>query len=80
VLIDECNGTSLARSNGLVAFGTLAVIFQAGLSGFIEFHDAIHRLTHETRFRYSRALIDQLTTDFIDAQRGRAAAGDKPPG
>jgi predicted nucleic acid-binding protein len=69
VLIDERNGTVFARSKGLSTIGTLAVLEEAGLSGFIDFHDAIRRLTEETRFRHGRALIDQLRADFEQAQR-----------
>jgi hypothetical protein len=69
VLIDERNGNMLARSNGLSTIGTLAVLQEAGLAGFIDFHDAIRRLTEETRFRHSVALIDKLKADFEQARR-----------
>jgi predicted nucleic acid-binding protein len=71
VLIDERSATHVARSHGLRAIGTLAVIVEAGKAGFLDFHAAIRRLTAETRFRYRATLIKQLIEEFERDERHR---------
>jgi len=70
VLIDERNGTMVARSMGVPTIGTLAVLQEAGHAGLVDFQEAIRRLTQETRFRHSRELIERITVEF-DQERLR---------
>jgi len=77
VLIDERHGTNLARSLGIPTLGTLAVLHDAGIAGLIDFHAAIRRLTDETQFRHSKALINQVIADF-DAEVQRQTKREKP--
>lgn len=69
LLVDERKATQIARDRGLVTAGTLAVLRDAGLSGMINFHDAIRRLTSSTDFRHTKALIARITADFELAER-----------
>jgi predicted nucleic acid-binding protein len=71
VLIDERNGTTVARSKGVATIGTLAVLQEAGYAGFVDFREAIRQLTQETRFRHSRELIERITAEFDKEQRKR---------
>jgi predicted nucleic acid-binding protein len=58
VLIDERAGTNTARSIGIAAIGTLGILVEAGLEGFIEFDSALDRLTSETAFYASNRLVE----------------------
>ena len=67
LLVDERKATRVARISGLTTAGTLAVLRDAGLSGLIDFHAAVDRLTSQTPFHHDKALIDQVVKEF-DAQ------------
>jgi predicted nucleic acid-binding protein len=60
VLIDERDGTRLARANGIRTLGTLAVLMEAGHAGLLDFHMALNRLVRETRFHHSKRLIAEV--------------------
>lgn len=79
VLMDERNGRFVARSKGLVTLGTLAVLAEAGLAGMLDFHQAVARLQNETRFRYTKALIQQVIADY-EAARQSPGQGTESPG
>lgn len=68
LLVDERKATRVARQSGLTTAGTLAVLRDAGLSGLIDFHAAVDRLTRQTQFHHDKDLIDQVVKDF-DSKR-----------
>jgi predicted nucleic acid-binding protein len=76
VLVDERKASRVARDRGLSTAGILAVLRDAALSGMLDFRDTAHRLTSETTFRHTRALIDRVTADVEAEQRVRTR--DKP--
>ncbi len=71
VLVDERIATDVARSIGLKAMGTLAVLQDAGYEGLIDFHAVIQTLTTQTQFRHSKALIAQVIADYDRRVRDR---------
>jgi len=68
LLVDERKATRLARDRGLATAGTLAVLRDAALSGMVDFREAVHRLTSQTTFRHTPALIDRVSAD-VDAEQ-----------
>jgi predicted nucleic acid-binding protein len=64
LLVDERKATGVAKSNGMRTAGTLAVLRDTALAGLIDFHMTMRRLTTETQFRHTDALIAQVTADF----------------
>ncbi len=64
ILIDERDGTEVARSLGLTAFGTLGVLAQAGARGEIGFEQAITQLTTKTVFRHTTKVIERARQRF----------------
>ena len=48
----------------------------AALSGIVNFREIIDRLTTETEFRHTRALIDRLLAEFEVEQRRRQSQHD----
>jgi len=64
LLVDERKATRVARDRGLATAGTLAVLRDAALSGMLDFRQAVRRLTSETAFHHTRALIDRVIADF----------------
>ncbi len=77
LLVDERKATRIARDCGLVTAGTLAVLRDAALSGMLNFREVVHRLTNETDFHHTKALIEQVTADFESAQRQRRGDGQQ---
>ncbi len=73
LLVDERKATRIARASGLTTAGTLAVLRDAGLSGLIDFHNAVDCLISHTQFHHDKTLIDQVVREFDtqQAQRGR---------
>jgi uncharacterized protein len=71
VLIDERDGTHVARSNGLRTLGTLTVLQAAGLAGLIDFRSTLDRLITQTRFHHSRQLIAMVIAEYarLEAQK-----------
>jgi predicted nucleic acid-binding protein len=68
LLVDERKATRIARDRGLITAGTLAVLRDAALSGSLDFHSAIRRLTTATNFHHSKELIEKVTADFESAR------------
>lgn len=63
LLIDERQGTLIARAQGLTVFGTLAILERAAANGLLDLPDALRRL-RGTTFRMSNALLrDALERD-----------------
>jgi predicted nucleic acid-binding protein len=58
ILIDEQDGRRLARARGFVTAGTLAILAQAGIRGWLDFPSTVSRLRTETNFRTTEAVID----------------------
>ena len=58
ILIDEQQGRRCAQARGLITAGTLNILAQAGVRGWLDFHAAITRLRTETNFRTTQAVID----------------------
>ena len=71
VLIDERAATEVARSMGLRSMGTLAVLQESGYEGYVDFHAALRKLTTNTQFRHTPALIAQVTADYERRLRER---------
>jgi predicted nucleic acid-binding protein len=69
LLVDERRATRIARDQGLATAGTLAVLRDAALGGMLNFRDVMQRLTGETNFHHTKALIEQVTADFEAAQK-----------
>lgn len=44
--------------------GTLAVLQEAGVEGYIDFDAALHELTTRTQFRHTKELIAQVSADY----------------
>lgn len=57
VLIDERRGRAAARRLGLDVTGTLGVLIEVALRGFIEFEAALEELLSRTNFRVDPAVI-----------------------
>lgn len=64
VLIDERAGTAAARGAGIEVIGTLGVLIEAGVEGWVDFEVAIDRLVKETSFYASKNLIDSARRIF----------------
>jgi predicted nucleic acid-binding protein len=73
VLIDERTATEVAMSVGLRSMGTLAVLREAGFERLIDFHAAVDRLTTQTRFRHSKALIAKVIADYARERQERTS-------
>lgn len=72
VLIDERDGSRLARANGIQTLGTLAVLMEAGHAGLLDFHAVLGRLLRETRFHHSRKLITEVVALFESTAASRS--------
>lgn len=59
VLIDERDGTAIARGLGLVTYGTLGVIALAGARGLLDFAKNLEALATTTQFRLTAAVIER---------------------
>ena len=57
ILIDERKGRRAAQGFGFVTAGTLNILAQAGLRGWLHYHAAAARLRSETNFRATDQLI-----------------------
>jgi predicted nucleic acid-binding protein len=66
-LIDERNGTGVARRLGIKTVGTLATLGMAAEKGAVNLEEAFHAL-RSTSFRATPSLLDALLT--LDRQRG----------
>lgn len=73
ILIDERDGTELARSLGLPAFGTLGVLAQAAAHGELDFELAITRLTNRTRFSHTPEVIERTRQRYHELLRDAKA-------
>jgi predicted nucleic acid-binding protein len=69
ILIDERDGTALARTLGFEAYGTLGVIALAGARGHIHFERALERLLTATHFRHSPEIIERTRQRFAELCR-----------
>jgi predicted nucleic acid-binding protein len=67
ILLDDRDAFSFAVSQGLSPIGTLAVLRDAAISGFVDLADAFVRLK-ATNFRATLSLYDQLLAQY-DARR-----------
>jgi predicted nucleic acid-binding protein len=67
LLVDERKAARVAHDCGLATAGTLAVLRDAALSGMVNFRETIDRLTHQTEFHHTRALIDRVIAE-VEAQ------------
>lgn len=62
ILIDERDGTRVARAEGLFVTGTLGVLTTASRRGLIVLRVALEALA-KTNYRYSPAMFDKLIRD-----------------
>jgi len=67
LLIDERDGTGVARRLGIKTVGTLATLAMAAEKGAVNLEEAFHAL-RSTSFRATPSLLDALLT--LDRQRG----------
>ena len=67
LLIDERDGTGVARRLGIKTVGTLATLAMAAEIGAVNLEEAFHAL-RSTSFRATPSLLDALLT--LDRQRG----------
>lgn len=58
ILIDEQDGRRCALARGFATAGTLTILAEAGVRGWLDFHAATSRLRTETNFRTTQAVID----------------------
>ena len=81
ILIDERDGTEVARSLGFATFGTLGVLAQAGARGEIDFERAITQLTKNTKFCHTLEVIDRTRQRYhelcLDLKK-QPSSGDIP--
>lgn len=81
VLVDERDGTELARDLGFATFGTLGVLAQAAAHGEIDFEEAITRLTTKTKFSHTLAVIERTRQRYHELCRDlkrQPGRGDVP--
>lgn len=64
LLMDERAGSRVAQSCGIQTVGTLGILQEAGTEGLVDFHAAIKRLTKQTAFRHTEALISRVIAEF----------------
>ena len=62
VLLDDRIARRTARARGLTVYGTLGILEQAALEGWIDLRETIHELL-ETNFRADQRVIDRLLGD-----------------
>lgn len=58
ILIDEQEGRRCAQARGFITAGTLNILAQAGIRGWLDFHATVGRLKTETNFRATQSVID----------------------
>lgn len=58
ILIDELDGRRRAQARGLTTAGTLNILAQAGVRGWLDYPTVIGRLRSETNFRTTQAVVD----------------------
>ena len=58
ILIDERGGRLVALERGFIPAGTLNILAQAGIRGWLDYHAASARLKNETNFHATQAVID----------------------
>jgi predicted nucleic acid-binding protein len=58
ILIDEQAGRRCAQSHGFVTAGTLNILAQAAILGWLDYPATVARLRQETNFRTTQAVID----------------------
>ena len=69
VLIDERDGTAVARDLGIATYGTLGVLALAGAKGKINFNRTVERLTSTTLFRSTPQVIERAQMRFEELLR-----------
>ncbi len=69
LLIDERDGTRVAKAQGLRPLGTLAVLAQAAAFDLIDLRNTLNRLQSETTFRVTQQLIDHLLASDQERKR-----------
>lgn len=58
ILIDERDGRRCAQARGFTTAGTLNILAQAGLRGWLDYQATSARLINQTNFRTTQAVID----------------------
>jgi predicted nucleic acid-binding protein len=58
ILIDEQEGRRCALARGFITAGTLNILAQAGIRGWLDFQATVGRLKTETNFRTTQSVID----------------------
>lgn len=72
LLIDERDGTKVAKAEGLRPVSTLAVLAQAAEIGLINLREKLHHLQTETTFRVTQELIEHLLVNEEERRRKRS--------
>lgn len=70
LLIDDRRGRQEAILRGLPVIGTVGILFQAGISGFVDFEEELVALV-QTNFHLSRALRDRYLQLWRAARPGK---------
>jgi predicted nucleic acid-binding protein len=70
LLIDERLGRREAEIRHIEVAGTLAVLLQASLRGYLDFSQAVHKL-RQSRFRVSRLLESSMLARYEQARKAK---------
>jgi predicted nucleic acid-binding protein len=62
LLMDEKKGRLAAEAHGFVVVGVLGILVTAAKRGLVDFEEVMPRLTQQTNFRISEALIQYART------------------
>ena len=60
VLMDERKGRRIATAAGLVVTGSLAILAEAAVQGWLDFDSTVERLRSTTNFRVADAVVAQV--------------------
>lgn len=58
ILIDEREGRRRAIEHGFITAGTLNILAEAGVRGWLDYEEVVGRLVVETNFRVTREIVD----------------------